>query len=187
MLDWSVTVQIQHAGEGNSDTHLGEHCQVAERWGQQYCLASVHRWAVMPLKPVPLTPEHSDVWMKALLGNREMWKWRAKEHCVSQHIILGLFVFVTSSMLLLFHSQWVVVWLLGNCPERTETGSVWREGRRPPGASPLRPQSMHLYDKEERYRTNTHHFFVCLLIFFMCNHMHSTQNKSDLFLFFIIF
>lgn len=64
MLDESITVKIQYGVGGNSNTHLGEHFQVAEHWGQQYCLALVHRWAVMPLKPAPLTPKHSDkqVW-----------------------------------------------------------------------------------------------------------------------------
>lgn len=62
--------------------------------------------------------------------------------------ILGWFVFTappTLQLWLLFHSQWVVVCLRGKCPERTERGSVWREGLRPPEASPLQPQSTHLY------------------------------------------
>lgn len=66
--------------------------------------------------------------------------------------ILGSFVFVTPSMLLLqFHSRWVVVWLLGNWPGRWATGSVWRGGRRLPAASPPPPQSRHLHRLQQKH------------------------------------
>lgn len=42
------------------------------------------------------------------------------------------------------HTQRVEVWSQENFPAHSETGSVWREGQRPLGASTLPPQSMHL-------------------------------------------
>lgn len=142
--------QKQHCGEGEN-THRGGRCRAAERTVPPSRLVSGHRWAAMPPEPSPLPPEQQGRFYFSLFAFAlphhsisDPYHWTTSSQTDKTHFGKINNPSAFFPFLLSHHSHLVAVWLPDNFPRRRETRSVWREGRRPPVASPLQPENTQL-------------------------------------------